>query len=95
MLPSDEVLLPIVHAAWHGEKERGSGGVVVRSYKHGIRYALLEELPHPEMRDSIEDMLTEEGQTHVFVVQEEEKTLHVWKLPRAKVMELMSKQGPP
>lgn len=90
MLQSADVLLPIAKAAWDGENARGNGGVVVRSYKDGIRYSLVHELPFDEMRESIEDMLTEEGDQFVFVLQEEEKTLHVWKLPRTKVVELMS-----
>ena len=92
MLPADDELWPIVKAAWDGESARGNGGVVVRSHKNGIHYLLVNELPFDEMRESIEDMLSEEGDQFVFVVQEEEKTLHVWKMPRTKVVEMMSRQ---
>ena len=74
----------IFATALSGEKTRGSGGVVLCNKSKGtICYALVDEFESEELRERIRDMLSDEGTEYAFVVEEVDRTVDIWKIPRA------------
>lgn len=66
-----------------GERERGNGGVVFDSKdRDSVQYLLLAEIESEQMRERLEDELSEDANAHLFVVEEVEKVMHVWKIRR-------------
>ena len=74
-----------------GEQIRGDAGVVVVNSVL-TEYKLLSEIDSEELRDQLEDLLTENGRSNVVVVEEnvDEKTervvAHVWMVPRNELL---------
>lgn len=94
MLPTataEERLQRVADAALPGEQTRGNGGVVVVTAETS-QYKLLTEIESEELRDQLEDMLTEHGRSHVVVVEEtlevstQRAVAHVWMAPRSELV---------
>ena len=68
-------------------------GVVVLSGT-AAKYKLLPEIQSDKLREQLEDLLSESGQTHVVVVEEtldnasERVVAHVWMVTRNELMEV-------
>lgn len=89
-----ERLHAIMMAGLVGERERGSGGVVFANKEKGIvKYILLQEIESEELRARFEDELTEDGNYHLFIMEEIERVMHIWKLPRDKLANLPFENG--
>ena len=84
-----ERLHAIMMAGLVGERERGNGGVVfVNKEKNIIKYILLHEVESEELRARFEDELTENGNDHLFIMEEVDRVMHIWKVPRDKLANL-------
>ena len=70
-----------------GEKSRGNAGACLVYLVDGtVAYRLVHEIAHDEFREALEDLLSEEGDKHMFVVEENaQRQLHLWKVPRREV----------
>jgi len=83
-------LAPVLNAAIYGERNRGSGGVVFCNHeKKIIQYMLISEFEAEEFRDKLGDILSEEGNEYYFVVEEIDRSMHIWKIPRNNITEDM------
>jgi hypothetical protein len=83
----------VVQTVIEGEKNRGSNGVVLlaRTPTLSATYALVTELPSAELREVVEDLLSEDGNQFVYVLEgertvEEERNVHIWKMSRIEVV---------
>ena len=87
----DERIRTIADVALPGEKIRGDGGVVVVN-GDSAEYKLLVEIESDELRDQLENLLTDNGRHNVVVVEEtlNESTrrvvAHVWMVPRHELL---------
>lgn len=77
----------------NGERERGSGGVVMLAGAPELKatYALVNEIPSAELREVVEDLLTEDGNEYVYVLEgertvEDARNVHIWKMSRIEVV---------
>ena len=84
------LLRAIVRVVAEGERMRGTGGVIVYADASNVRYMLVRELGTEELRERVEDMLSDEGDEYVFALKDENKATHIWKLPRVKIAEMLS-----
>lgn len=83
-------LIPVLQTAMNGEQTRGSHGVVFQNKAQGIlHYITVDEIPSEELRDRVSDILSEEGDTNYFVVEEVERVMHIWKIPKAQAIQQM------
>ncbi len=82
----DAQMSKIVECALHGEMTRGNGGFVLLGVSTGISYMLIDEIESEELRESLRDQLSEDGVHYVYVVEEQERTMHIWKIDRAKLV---------
>lgn len=83
---NDDRIRSIADVALPGEQLRGDGGVVVVSGS-SVEYKLLLEIESEELRDQLEDLLSENGRSNVVVVEEtlddaKRVVAHVWMVPR-------------
>ena len=94
-LKDDSYIRKIAEVALPGEQIRGSAGVVVVGSTY-TEYKLLEEIESEEFRDHLEDLLTDNGRSHVVVVEEgvDDATSrfvgHVWMVLRSELMRVSS-----
>lgn len=73
-----------------GEAARGSGGIahVMMQTPPTIRYLLVHDIVHQELREAVQEVLSEEGDRFMFVVEEDaDSKFHLWKVPRRTVAE--------
>lgn len=74
----------IFHMLVQGEAARGSGGLVHVKLPSRIQYILTHEINQEKLRESVEELLSDEGSEFMFVVEEEEdEKFHLWKVPRS------------
>lgn len=90
MAASEEIVRALVRVVAEGERERGTAGVAVYTDASDMQYVLLQDLPSDDLRERIGDMLSEEGHDFVFAVKGEATAAHIWKMPRAKIAEMVS-----
>ena len=85
-----KLLTPILREAVLGEESRGSDGVVYCNEADKIvRYMKIHEIESQELRERVEDMVTEEGCAFYFVIEEIERVMHIWKFPKNEAMQRM------
>ena len=86
-MATDETLLRMVSdAAFEGERQRGSGGVVhLDRNTKTARYFLVNEIQVADLREKAEDMLSECGDRYVFVMEESDGAAHIWKIDRMQL----------
>ena len=86
--------VPIVRTAIEGERARGSGGVVFVQRSLGrATYQLTSEIPNPELRENVESLLSECGETHLLCLEEVDRAVHLWKIPRAEVADRLLREA--
>ena len=77
----------VLAVAMKGEQERGNGGVVLCNRDDDtIAYVLCDEISTEELRDSVREMLSDEGERFYYVVEETDRKMHIWKIDKAAVM---------
>ena len=76
----------IVECALNGEMKRGNGGFVLLSVSSGMSYMLIDEIESEELREALRDQLSEDGVNYVYVVEEQERNMHIWKIDRANLV---------
>jgi hypothetical protein len=83
----------VANTVLNGERERGSGGVVMLAKTPELKatYALVTEIPSAELREVVEDLLTEDGNEYVYVLEgertvEDTRNVHIWKMSRIEVV---------
>lgn len=92
----DERIRMVAEAALPGEQLRGDSGVVFINMG-GAVYKLLVEVESEELRDQLEDLLTENGRSHVVVVEEnvddasKRVVAHVWMVSRSELMRVSAR----
>ena len=90
------LLQQVAAVALPGEQARGNGGVVVLASTDQAMYRLLHEIESEELRERLQDLLSEHGQENVVVVQEQNATddaetravANIWMVARAKLAEI-------
>lgn len=94
-LEEKERLCRVAETAVAGEKARGDGGVVVLTAESAT-YKLVNEIESEELREQLEDLLSEHGRVNVVVVEEgvdthtERRFCNVWMVPRQHVMDAIA-----
>ena len=83
MSDTSTVNAAIVTVGLAGEKDRGNGGAIyVNRIDNIIKYMLVDEFESEQFKDTLSDMLSEDGSLNLYVVEEIERVLHIWKIPR-------------
>ena len=74
-----------------GERARGTGGVVWCDTDTSVKYLLLDEIEDSNIRDSLRDSLSDDGERYLFFVVKDTETaqLHVTKMEREVAMTLV------
>ena len=74
-----------------GEKTRGTGGVVWCDTETDIKYVLIDEIEDDNVRESLRDSLSDDGDQYIFFVVKDIETaqLHVTKMERQVAMSLV------
>ena len=67
-----------------------SGRSFAQSFASSPKANECAELGTEELRERVEDMLSDEGDEYVFALKDENKATHIWKLPRVKIAEMLS-----
>lgn len=81
-------LTPLLHEAMHGEETRGSDGVVYYNKAENIvRYMKIHEIQSEELQERVADIVTDEGRDYYFVLEEIERVMHIWKIPKHAAMQ--------
>lgn len=79
---------PLLQEAMSGEESRGSDGVVYYNKAQSvIRYMKIHEIESEELRERVEDIVTEEGAVFYFVLEEIDRVMHIWKIPKRQAMQ--------
>ena len=87
------LLTPILKEAVLGEETRGSDGVVYCNKAENIvRYMKIHEIESQELRERVEDIVTEEGRVFYLVIEEIERVMHIWKIPKNEAMQRMMQE---
>ena len=83
----------VAEIAVGGEQARGSGGFVW--YAEGcVEYRLIDELPDETVRDSIRDIVTEDGEAVVVVlIVNSLSSMHVTKVPREVLWNTLNEES--
>lgn len=72
-----------------GEMERGTSGCLyINRNENTHNYILLHELSNPQLKDALEDMLTEEGASNALIVEEVDRNVHIFKMPRSEILKI-------
>ena len=77
----------IFKAYLNGAHERGTGGVVyVKGEECAYRFPR-EFRGVPQFQEKLEDLLADDGDAHVYVIEERDSQLHVLAYPRSRVLD--------
>ena len=72
-----------------GEMERGTSGCLyINRDQNTYSYLLLNELTNIELRDALENILTEDGRENALIVEEKDRNVHIFKMQRSQIMQL-------
>lgn len=86
----DSSLTAVLQEAMYGEQTRGSDGVVYQNKENGIvKYMKLSEIESDELRERVTEIVTEEGDVFYIVLEEVERVMHIWKIPKKQAMTQM------
>lgn len=73
----------VLSVALTGERNRGNGGIVLCNRSTDkIAYILVHEIESEELRETVGDLLTEEGLRYFFILEEKDRKIHIWKVDK-------------
>ena len=80
----------LANVAMQGEKTRGTG-VVWCNTETDMKYVLIDEIEDDNVRESLRDSLSDDGDQYIFFVVKDTETaqLHVTKMEREVAMSLV------
>ena len=91
MSDTERIITRIIDAGLKGEKDRGSGGAVLFDVANNtVTYLLIDEFNPPNFVDELRAMISEDANTHIFIVNLESDQYHIWKINRGMIPHIIS-----